>query len=295
MVARALAVAVVAGAVLALTVLAVLATQQSHEIKPEGAAQLAGRKLVWTEENGSAVRDLELYVDVEPVRTLRPRPGVYVYETPVLPLSDGATWERWVYNVTCAGDVCTIVRTVYTYIVQVGRTMESLPRVETYVVKNGTLWELQMESGNWTFMSNRVVPPVSKLSVFMMVAPPFFAYVEAGRRFTVTYTYNSTFLTPRSHGADHTWSIHNTVRETFQVDRNTIECDGPTGRCYVVRARTTETYRDVLRYDDGRRKEGGGRYEYEYVWLVDMSGVVVKAEKRERGTLMVTFTLVEWR
>jgi hypothetical protein len=295
MVARALAVAVVAGAVLALTVLAVLATQQSHEIKPEDAAQLAGRKLVWTEENGSAVRDLELYVDVEPVRTLRPRPGVYVYETPVLPLSDGAMWERWVYNVTCAGDVCTIVRTVYTYIVQGGRTMESLPRVETYVVRNGTLWELQMESGNWTFISNRVVPPVSKLSVCMLVAPPFFAYVEAGRRFTVTYSYNGTFLTPRSLGADHTWSIHNTVRETFQVDKNTVKCDGPTGLCYVVRSRATESYRDVLRYNDGRRKEGGGRFEYEFVWLVDMSGVVVKAEKRERGTLTVTFTLVEWR
>jgi hypothetical protein len=295
MVARALAVAVVAGAVLALTVLAVLATQQSHEIKPEDAPQLAGRKLVWTEENGSAVRDLELYVDVEPVRTLRPRPGVYVYETPVLPLSDGAMWERYVYNVTCAGDVCTIVRTVYTYIAQGGRTMESLPRVETYVVRNGTLWELQMESGNWTFIFNRVVPPVSKLSVCMLVAPPFFAYVEAGRRFTVTYTYNGTFLTPRSLGADHTWSIHNTVKETFQVDRNTIKCDGPTGHCYVVRARTTETYRDVLRYDDGRRKEGGGRFEYEYVWLVDMSGVVVKAEKRERGTLTVAYKLVEWR
>jgi len=33
-----------------------------------------------------------------------------------------------------------------------------------------------MESGNWTFISNRVVPPVSKLSVCMLVAPPFFAY-----------------------------------------------------------------------------------------------------------------------
>jgi len=85
------------------------------------------------------------------------------------------------------------------------------------------------------------------------------------------------------------------VRETFQVDKNTVECNGPTGLCYAVRARTTETYRDVLRHNDGRRKEGGGRFEYEYVWLVDMSGVVVKAEKRERGTLTVTFTLVEWR
>jgi hypothetical protein len=129
----------------------------------------------------------------------------------------------------------------------------------------------------------------------MLVAPPFFAYVEAGRWFTVTYTYNGTFLMPQALGAGHTWSIHNTVKETFQVDKNTVKCNGPTGLCYVVRSRATESYRDVLRYDDGRRKEGGGRFEYEYVWLVDMSGVVVKAEKRERGTLMVTFTLVEWR
>jgi hypothetical protein len=297
-------VAVITGAVLALAVLAALAAQQPHETKPEGApretkpesaAQFAGRKVVWTEENGSAVRDLELYVDAEPVRALRPRPGVYVYETPVLPLSDGAMWERYVYNVTCAGDVCTIVRTVYTYIVQGGRTMESLPRVETYVVRNGTLWELQMESGNWTFISNRVVPPVSKLSVCILVAPPFFAYVEAGRRFTVTYTYNATFLMPHFLGAGHTWSIHETVREAFQVDRDAVRCNGPTGLCYAVRARATESYRSVTRYDDGRRKWGGGRDEYEYVWLVDMSGVVVRAERWRHGRLMVAFTLVEWR
>jgi hypothetical protein len=131
--------------------------------------------------------------------------------------------------------------------------------------------------------------------VCILVAPQFFAYVESGGRFTVMYAYNATFLLPHFLGAGHTWSIHNTVREAFQVERGAVKCNGPTGLCYVMKARATESYRDVLRYDDGRRKWGEGREEYEYVWLVDMSGVVVRAERRERGKLVTSFTLVEWR
>jgi|GEM_PF-4154211 len=259
----------------------------------------SAERAVWTEENGSVTRVLELKVDAEPVRPLKPRPGVYIYETPLLPLSDGGfVFERWVFNVTCSGDVCNITRIHYFYLIEGDRRRESLPIVDIFLVKNNTLINLRAETGNWTYILNEVVPPNSKHTMCIFMFPRFFTYVEPGKRFTVTLTYNGTFLQPKFLGAGHTWSILGTIRETFQVEKNTVKCNGPTGLCYVVKTRAVENYRSVLRYEDGREDWDQNQTVDEYVWYIDTSGVVVKVERRgvaPQPTHPVVLYLVEWK
>ncbi|MEM1598450.1 MAG: hypothetical protein QXP31_05020 [Pyrobaculum sp.] len=301
---------VIGVAVAAMLFYAVSWTTPLEEMPPPKAPPKSGgdfvknatRKRFYTSENWSRLVVEEVYIEGEAVRRFKPRPGVYVYETPIHRLSDGFFWERWVYNVTQVGDgEYIITRELYSYVVQGNKTYDSLPLVTVFRLVNDTLiilYDIGTDvEGNETvkefYIHNYTWYPVSTNCFVVLPAPPFWPYVEAGRTFKVRLAVNGS--APMRSMPDKTYYWRRAAEENFKVEKRLVECKGPSGMCYVVEGRYREESEDWL---TGEPRSKYTR-QYRYVYYVDLSGVAVEAYRYRVGTLGESLesklTLVEWR
>ncbi|MEZ0319448.1 MAG: hypothetical protein ABWK05_05595 [Pyrobaculum sp.] len=243
----------------------------------------------------------EVYIEGEVVRQFKPRPGLYIYETPVHKLYDGFFWERWVYNITQIGDdEYIITRKLYSYLVLGNKTYDALPLVTVFKLVNNTLVFLYHVGtgveGNETvekyYVLNYTAYPVSTNCYVVLPAPPFWPYVETGKTFKVKLVANGS--APMRSMPNKTYYWRRAAEENFKVKEKLVECKGPSGMCYLVEGRYREESEDWLDGDKSRYVR-----QYRYVYYVDLSGVVVEAYRYSVGkfgeVLESKVTLMEWR
>ncbi|MGB9704900.1 MAG: hypothetical protein ACPL3C_05590 [Pyrobaculum sp.] len=241
----------------------------------------------WTRDNSSYLVEEEFFIDVEPVRELKPRPGYYVYETDLERLADGVMYERWVYNVTKTDNSYSIVRTLYSFLFIDGRWINGSAIMEWLVVNNTVIW-LHTITGESLWIHNYTERPISMNCLPLLVAPPFWPYVAEGRQFRVKWVNNVTYLPQMTNGP--TIVSRAEFRDEYKVAKELVDCRGPVGKCYVVEAELKR------KYYSNYTKITNEFEPHRYVFYVDLSGVVVEVREYVGKSKIPTLTvkLVEW-
>lgn len=139
-------------------------------------------KRVWTRDNYSRFVEIEFSIDVAPVRNFTLRPGYYAYETAVVPLSDGAMYSRYEFNVTQTPHGYEILDVAYINILQGQRVIKGLPIVTHWRVVNNTLYLLYSYSGEDMYVEELPIRPGSctEFDSILPVAPSIWPYVREG-------------------------------------------------------------------------------------------------------------------
>ncbi|MEM4493466.1 MAG: hypothetical protein QXJ71_06875 [Pyrobaculum sp.] len=245
----------------------------------------------WTRDNYSRYVEIEFSIDAEPVRNFTLRPGYYVYETAAKPLSDGAMYSRYEFNVTETEWGYEIVDVTYTNIVQGSRVIKGLPLVTHWRVVNNTLYLLYIYTGDSMYVEEVPIRPGSctQFDSMVPVAPSIWPYVKEGATIRVKNRWNVTDLRIN-------FTSITDVTATFKVDKKLVDCNGPSGKCYVVEMEQRIKSRTK---SESRNEEHASTKIYRHVYLIDLSGVVVQARSYDLAAsphkLISEINLVEWK
>ncbi len=196
-------------------------------------------------------------------------------------------YSRYEFNVTQKPWGYEIVQVARSYIIEGQNVIESVPVIGIWHIVNNTLYEIYTIAGEDMYIHNYTVRPGSS-GVFhsiLPVAPSIWPYVKEGEVIRTKYVINFTDL---RRGVN----LKSTIITTFKVDKDLVDCQGPSGKCYVV---------EMIRNSKSKTRRGGEISErrYRHVYYIDLSGIVVKAETYDLtqpvNPLMSEIKLVEWR
>jgi len=271
--------------VLVAVALAVAAAVAIAVVTPAVAKKGEGKRGVFTPENSSRVDVLEFKIDAKPVRGFEVRPGYYVYRSGPYPSSEGLFEEVYKYyvNKTEEGYVVKVVNEFYLH--KTNATLYLGNATEVYKIVNGTLYLVEMSSGDVVIVGNYTRYPTAVYCLSTLAMPPIYPYLHEKANFKVRLVENITHVPPL-------YVEHSAVREVEDSVRvrGVEDCRGPSGKCYVVEVSHIRIYRD---------KRGAETIREEYVLWVDLAGPVVKIEGYKPHLfgkdLVLKMELVEWK
>ena len=244
-----------------------------------------GKRSVFTPENSTRSVVLEFKIDAKPVRGFDVRPGYYVYRGGPHPSSEGLYEEVYRYYVdkTEEGYVVKVVNEFYLH--KTNSTLYLGNSTHVYKIVNGTLYLVEMSSGDVVIIGNYTQYPTAVYCLPALAMPPIYPYLHERASFKVRLVENITHVPPL-------YVEHSAIREVEDSVRvrGVEDCRGPSGRCYVVEIDHTQVYRS---------KRGAETIREVYVLWVDLAGPVVKIEGYKPHLfgkdLVLKTELVEWK
>lgn len=251
-------------------------------------------KIPQDSSSGGAGRLASVHVDRPRVRNLNPREGVYVYETaPTVIPYEGIVYWRWVYNLAKQADSkWSVTSTNQGYLIKPNRTVEFIPVISRIVVDvSGLAIYENYTAGNRTDVLNEELLPTTNDCILILVAPPWFIYLEPGEKVTINSVV--TYLRPGG-GVPAREDIgfpppgQEIVREELTVGDEVIPCNSPTGKCFEVTSNLDMRFLE----DDRLTHQRTNRYRF----LVDAEyGIVVLLEEYIGQDVVMRISLVSWK
>jgi hypothetical protein len=198
-----------------------------------------------------------------------------------------------VYNLAKQADSkWSVTSTNQGYLIKPNRTIELSPLFHgSWLMCLVWLFIENYTAGNRTDVLNEELLPTTNDCILILVAPPWFIYLEPGEKVTINSVV--TYLRPGG-GVPAREDIgfpppgQEIVREELAVGGEVIPCNSPAGKCFEVTSNLDMRFLE----DDRLTHQRTNRYRF----LVDAEyGIVVLLEEYIGQDVVMRISLVSWK